>query len=229
MEVRPDERSPALEVDRAQRHQSALALEDAAEDLRAVGGAERVLAGQLESQSDRVDGLRQLLPGRGVIRGDVVGDRRRGPRQVLLFERLERAAIPADEDRFRHDEGHQGSQDQRTGQEDEEANPTSTGTPAHDSVIIAAASSHSAAPTASSIEARPIASSRTPASPGRRGLLVEREKRRQPHGIADGLRERPEPRKRRAHRSPRPPRRGRRGGARSRARRRCPRRPPRRA
>ena len=86
-----------------------------------IARGEGVPPGQLERQPKGVGRRRQLLPGGRVVGGDVVGDRGRGPGQVLLLERLEGAPVPADEDRLGHEQRDQGREDQtrrRAGRKD---------------------------------------------------------------------------------------------------------------
>src|SRR5262249_818805 len=84
---------------------------------------------------------------------------------VLFFERLQRAPVTSDENGLGDEKRHQGGEDEGAGEEDEEPDPSATGTPAHDNDIIAAASSHSCAGTDFSTRARPIASRELPAVP----------------------------------------------------------------
>ena len=124
----------------------------------------------------------------------------------------------------------QRSQDQGAGEKNEEADPTPTGTPVHDSDIIAAASSHSCVGTVS-IHARgaDALEQEHRGQSARVDFLSRARKRREPRGFAHGIRETgPSRGEHRAHRAGVRRRRGPRGGARSRARPRCPRRPPRR-
>ena len=121
----------------------------------------------------------------------MVGDRGRGARQVLLLERLQGAAVAPDEHALGYEQRNQRSQNERAGQQDEEADPTPYGAPGHDNVIIAAASSHSSGSTASSTRARPIRSRRTEARP-RAVVFLSWARSGASRRIALGLRKRAE-------------------------------------
>src|SRR5262249_5573608 len=66
-DVRADEAAAAVQIDAAQRGELGLAREGGAEDLRPPARAERILAGELNGEPDRVGGLRQLLRCAGVV------------------------------------------------------------------------------------------------------------------------------------------------------------------
>src|SRR5207253_872668 len=122
-----------------------------------------------------------------VVGRDVIRDRGRRPREVLLLERLQGPAVPANEDRLRHRQRNQRGENQRAGEENEEADPTSTGTPVHDKNIIAAASSHSSAATAGSIRGEPIAASKIAAVPRAVAFLsIARKGRKRPGSRSGG-------------------------------------------
>ena len=104
-----------------------------------VGRSEGILARQLEGEADGVGGLGQLLGRAGVVRGDVVGDRGRRAREVLLLEGFQGPPVPVDEDELGDGQRDEGSEDQRAGKQNEKADPAASRTPTHDSDIIAAA------------------------------------------------------------------------------------------
>ena len=159
---------------------------------------------------------------RGVVGGDVVGGRGRRAREVLLLEGFQGPPVPVDEDELGDGQRDDGSEDQRAGKKDEKADPAASGTPTHDSDIIAAAASHSSGGTVSSTRARPISASRTEARPRAVDFLSRARKGASRARSRSGSRKRAEGGEHRAHRGRVAIRAVRRARGRSRARPRCP-------
>src|SRR5262249_53008398 len=158
------EAADPLQVDTAHREQRTSPLQDAVQQIQSGGAAEGLVARQPDGEPDRVRGADQVLLGARVVGGDAVGHSRGGAGQILLLQSLERSAVSANEHRLGHGEGNERGQDQGEREENEEADPTSTGAPVHDNDIIAAASSHSSGGTSSTITGSPIADSSTAAA-----------------------------------------------------------------